>query len=173
METTQEYIDDLTGEVIETAPDRITLEELPKFGRLIASQRKHIDHLKSPRPDCTCKYCNVKREFVKLQEIITKHTVKCEETIEHFTGISQQLMDSIGKDKIEYPGLGRFRYRKMPVRMEIDDDIAVSTLDEQFVKVIHEVEPDTKAIKDHLKSGGIVPGFSLVEQPPKFEFKEE
>lgn len=165
-----EYFDPITGEIIELEPDRITLEELPKIGNWINSTNRKIEHLKSPKSDCTCADCNLSRQLTKLQELVTKKiTDYCDRT-DYLTDRARQLIDTTGKDKIVYPGTGTFRYRKMPLSLVIDDGAEIP---EEFINKQVTETPNKKLIKEFLKEGNIIFGCSFNTPEPKFEFKED
>lgn len=161
----QALIDELTGEVIE---QDYTLEYLPAIGRTIRAIQRKADSIEEYR----------KAELNRINEICNSRVERLEAQVKHFMDIAERL---VGDNKrLEYPGIGVFRFRKLPPKSDrsewdsftLDQQKAVAASMPDLFEVIEEVKPKTVEIKKVLKDSE-VPGWSLGYQAEKFEFKGE
>ena len=98
-----------------------------------------------------------------------------------FLAAAKDKLESTGEKKLEYPGLGAIRFRKMPVVVDtaeydaLDDDKKheVQSKFRDLFRVKQTVSPDKKAIKAVLDGGSRIDGFDLRYQADKIEFVEE
>ena len=183
-------IDEETGEIIgEVGPDATT-EVLPKLARAIRAmtwRKKTIEEYRDGEIDRILSICNQKVD--KLQE-----------QIDYLTSQAKGIMDAEGysyedakKRKLEYPGLGKFRFGV--TRQTVVDDGWDEFTEEkkegqyrQFLGVIAkciEFKPDKREILLLLQGDNIetndgdvigrrmIPGFTLSEQTETFTFKPE
>ena len=161
----QALIDELTGEIVE---QDYTLEELPAIGRTIRALQNKADSINEYR----------KAEVSRINEICNHRVAGLESQISHFMTIAERLIGD--KRKIDYPGIGVFRFRKLPPKsdrsewdaMPLDQQKAIAASYPDLFEVIEEVKPHTIEIKKVLKESE-VPGWSLGFQAEKFEFKGE
>jgi len=116
-----ELVDPITGEIIEIVSDRATAETLPKIGRWILSTDRMVDHLNNPKDNCTCRDCNLGREIRKLQDFALRRTEVLTRQKEGLLLLANQVLDTTGKEKIKYPGIGTFGYYKGRASVNSDD----------------------------------------------------
>lgn len=174
--TQQEYdemedqllVDPETGEVLASDPSEA---DLPKLARAIRSHQRKIE-----------KYGEFGRQQVEQITRSVERAVERErQTIEILHQKAKLIVSAMDGQKAVMPGIGRFRFRKMPVSV---DDTAYQGLPEELqlsVRSAHEdlfktkttVTPDKKAIKAFLQTGADVTGFALTSPEDVFEFKED
>jgi hypothetical protein len=165
MNDPQVLIDEVTGEVIE---QDYTPDYLPAIGRTIRALQRKAGDIGSYR----------KAEVNRINEICNDRVERLQAQIAHFMDIAKQLTGD--KKRLEYPGIGVFRFRKLPPKSDRsewdsftpDQQKAVAASMPNLFEVIEEVKPKTVEIKKALKDSE-VPGWSLGYQSEKFEFKEE
>lgn len=157
-----------TGEVIHD--EAITIKVLPRVARRIIANRESV----SERTD------TIDREIERLQAIRDIYTNQQRKVEVYLLDQCERLMKETGQEKLHYPGIGRLRWRKLPVSVNTDGYDAMNDDEKAKARVGYygafhiktTVTPDKKAIMAILKSGDF-PGFKLNEPAPKFEFKAE
>lgn len=185
-------VDPVTGEILPTLADNVDVDSLANFGRWIKSKQRALDHLYNPRPaiNCQCENCNLGRECRKLEEIYRERGLKLENEIEEQIAMAEGFVMATGKKVINHPGIGRFRFRRLPDRLDRSKYEALTdshrlelhtNLQGYFPRVTTH-KPDWKRITAEVKEGTFVSNlpnpdlnnlFSMVPGEDRFEFKPE
>lgn len=171
----ESLVDLETGEVVDALAtalaDKTVIEDLPRYARALRTIEARMDVVRKYRAE----------ETERIQAICDQKTDKFEDTKRILTSTVKGLMESTGKERLDYPGLGTFKFglsRESVNTDEYDDlpddekDIFQSTNCGWFHKKTT-VTPDKKKIKATLDSGEAVPGFSLNRRHETFAFKVE
>lgn len=170
-------IDPETGEIMEEIRNLETVD-LPLIARQMSSIQFEVDRIETFR----------NQEAERILAIGLAKIVQLEKQYNFFQGKAHLLFDiSEERKRLEYPGLGVFRYRKM--RERIDATVYDAMTDDEKLHVQNErkgcfikkttITPDKKAIKAQLElvakgeSEVDVDGFRIVCSPDKFEFVPE
>lgn len=121
METTLEQnVDPITGEILPTIAENVDADSLANYGRWIRSKQRALDHLNNPRPatDCQCENCNLSREIRKLNEIHRQRSERLEHEVKEQMAMAESFVMSTGQKVINHPGIGRFRFRTLPAKLD-------------------------------------------------------
>lgn len=161
-------IDPETGEVITEQP--ITTELLPRVARRLTANRQEL----AEKTDV------IKREIDRLMSVLDLYTTKYNRIEAYLLAQCEMLMRESGKDKLDYPGIGKFQIGM--TRASVDSQQYEGFDDDQKADVHKQVpgcfrvkttiSPDKRAIMALLKDGQDIPGFQINEPVEKFEFKE-
>ena len=178
MNQTNQMVDDglvdmETGEVL--GPYELdktaVIEDLPKYARTIRAGDNRIAMIEKYRTE----------EVERIKAICDAKIDKLKLTRRFFAEIAERLMKTAGKKRLEYPGLGTFRFgvSLKSVNTEEYDDMPddmqtslQSTHHGWFRKKIT-VAPDKKKITVALEGGEEILGFSLNRPHETFTFKAE
>ena len=161
-------IDPETGEI--TANKTIVTHDLPKIARIITALQRHRGIIEQYMKD----------EIERIAVTCTRKTDQYDKQIAFFIGISQAHMEEVGEKKLMYPGIGTFRWRKLPDKVNTDkfDELedaekrAFATTYPDFVRT--KVDPNRKEVMTRFKAGTEVPNlFTVQPGGERFEFKEE
>lgn len=165
-----------TGEV-EGEERLLITEDLPLIARQMRALYSKIEMIKLFRD----------KEAERIMSVCTEKMVRLEKQVTYFESLAEQLVREIPDRKVDYPGLGRFRFRKMPDKVDVSDYDAMSDDEKLSVRNRHQgcfrvkttVTPDKRKIKGLLddiaagKSDAQIEGFQVQVGGEKFEFKPE
>lgn len=180
-----DIIDYETGEIFDEARVdalAVAVADLPalqdfswRVGRAIA----HLD-----KRDATSAIANINREIERLTEIRNRMQSVVEARRSYLLEKVRAAMEAHAVDKLQLPGVGVFRYRKLPPSVEEDSELTFDSLSPEDKRRVCEghpdhfgitevYKPDKRAILASLKEGKEVPFFHLRDSIAKFEFKSE
>jgi len=178
-------IDTSTGEVIGFADGGATLrltelkvEELPRILRAVRSLER--------RQEMIQKYA--RQESDRIMVACQSKMNKLGQQVSYLSSTAERMLSQIGERKMEYPGLGVVRWRKVPASVDTSkfDELdlpdkfslgAPGNVLSDYLRTKTTITPDKAAIKKALKTdelrGAVESLFSLTEPGDKFEFKFE
>lgn len=174
------YVNTETGELIEDFDTLgVLTDDLPKVGQSIAyleRQMAMIDKF-------------VDEQVERLEAAAAAKKKPMLQSAAFLRGKAEQMATIIGvapKKPLNYPGLGTFRFRTMPDKVDctgFEERDVMKQLDaiEAHSHLFRtKTEPDKSVIRAELTGESVGDremaaraGFSLMSQPPKFEFKKE
>ncbi|MFH1742522.1 MAG: hypothetical protein ABIH23_26250 [bacterium] len=173
----EEYIDTLTGEILDKADNaKIVVEDLPNVCHALLGvrykQQALADYLASKIEHLTA-YCSTKSTSLVRQE-------------ERLLQIAEGLLVSSGERRLAYPGLGVVRFAKGHESTNTEgwdalDErarIEMSTVNQGAFTIKTTITPKKREIARRLKEGAtstvpLATAFSVVVPPDHFEFKED
>lgn len=170
-----ETIDQETGEIVETllSPDTNPDETLSRLARAVRSMDAEITRLNSYK----------ELEVSRIVETTDQKVKSIEDTRTRIMDTARQIMESIEAKSRDYPGLGKFAFRKNPDSV---DSTGYEAMDEEAKRVLATESkfavffktkitflPDKKQIMVVLKAGKQVDGFAVAEGETKITFKGE
>ena len=158
-----------TGELVKD--QEIIITDLPRVARRLAViDRKSAVNAKT-----------IDYEIERLRGVKQRMFDKYATTRSFLMSRCEHLMRQGGKDELEYPGIGKFRYGT--TRESVNDTVFESldkvgkgSIQREYpgmFRIKVEAKPDKKAILAHLKTDDALPGFTLNRKYQKFEFKPE
>lgn len=162
-----------TGEIVDAFELGATtvIEDLPRYARSLRAIEARIEMISRYR----------KEETERIQAICDNKTDTLNETHHFLTSIARGLMKSTDKDKLDYPGLGAFKFGQS--RESVNTELYEALSDEGraafqsancgWFRTKTTIDPDKKKIKATLDSGEAVQGFSLNPKHETFTFKAE
>lgn len=158
-----------TGEILDNFD--VIIEELPRVLR-------KLKHNKEKREK---KLADLQKEINRLTEVGRRIREHYDKEEAYFLAAAKHKLESTGEKSLDYAGLGKIRFRKMPVVVdttvydELDDDKKheVQSRFRDLFRVKQTVAPDKMAIKAVLDGGSRIDGFDLRYQADKIEFVEE
>lgn len=160
-----------TGEILDPGA-KTRAEDLPRVARWIRRAEKEEARL--------LEYA--KTEVARIAECTQVAIDKIKTQKSYFLLRAEDLMRSTDDKKLQYPGLGTFKFGSTKESVNDDeyeamDDDAKSQLQFAWSGIIHRKEimvPDKRAIMAQIKNfQSDVPGFSINEKRPTFGFKAE
>jgi len=165
-----------TGE-IEGEERPLVIKELPLIARQMRALNSRIEAIKVFRD----------QEAERIMSVCTDKMIRLEKQVIYFEYLAEQMVKEMPEQKIEYPGIGRFRFRKMPDK--IDTTTYDQMTDEEKLHVQNHykgcfnrkvsITPDKKAIKALLtdiaegRSEALLTSFQIKAGGKKFEFVPE
>lgn len=169
-------VDTETGEIVAEAYE-LESDDLPKIARqmrALAGQAAIIGKYQSA-------------EILRITDFCDHKAMRLTKQYEYYEQVAQRILEQSGQKKIEYPGLGTLRFRKMPEKVDTSAYDAMSDAEKLHVQNERKgyfntkttVTPDKKAIKAQLRlfeageSEVDIRGFKVIRPPDKFEFVPE
>lgn len=160
-----EIIDPQTGEIISSDPRE---DDLPRIARALKSINRKIDRAEEMR----------RQQIEQINADFDNYVQQRETTRDILLQKARLLVEQTEDQKYKVGGVGTFRFRKLPPK--VDDTDYREVLTEIEIQHLHKdmpqyfvtkvaVSPDKKAIKEALANGEQIPGFSLPEREPVFE----
>lgn len=169
----EELVDMETGEVVDAFKlgQTTVIEDLPRYARALRALEARVEMVKKYRAE----------ETERIQAICDQKVTKFEETKHFLTTIASGLMKEAGKERLEYPGLGTFRFGMSLVSVNTDEYDSFMPVEKEsfqsanvgWFRTKTTIAPDKKKIKATLDSGEPVQGFSLNQKHETFGFKVE
>lgn len=161
-----------TGE-IEGEERPLDNKDLPLIARQMRALKNRIETIESFR----------NQEAERIMSICTEKMIRLENQFIYFEELARRMVANTPKRRVEYPGLGVFRYRKMPDKVntdgydEMNDEqkLDVQMTDKGCFKRVVTVTPIKKEIMTRFKDDfQVAPaGFTIEVGGEKFEFKAE
>ncbi len=171
----ESLVDLETGEVLDALStalaDKAVIEDMPRYARALRTIEARMDVIRKYRAE----------ETERIQAICDQKTDKFEDSKRILTNTVEGLMKATGKEQLDYPGIGAFKFGlsresvntdKYDALPDDEKDIFQSTNCGWFRKKTY-ITPDKKKIKATLDTGEAVPGFSLNRRHETFTFKVE
>ncbi len=169
----ESLVDMETGEVVDAFElgKTTVIEDLPRYARALRALEARTEMVKKYRAE----------ETERIQAICDAKITKFAETQHFLTSIASGLMKESGKDKLEYPGLGTFRFGMSKVSVNTDEYDALpddkrdafQSANVGWFRKKTTIDPDKKKIRATLESKEPVQGFSLNKKHETFTFKVE
>ena len=165
-----------TGEVLDALStalaDKAVIEDLPRYARALRTIEARMAMIKKYQDE----------ETERIQAICDAKLDKFADSKRILVSTAERLMKGSGSEKLDYPGLGVFRFGLS--RESVNDDTWAENFDDDMKDIIQKqhpslidvrriLKPDKKAIKAELKEGKEIPGFSLNRKHETFTFKVE
>jgi len=168
------YIDMETGEILEDQVQNIGEADLSKLARAIRA----IDYKVAMIDDF------VEQEVSRIKDVAGAKRQKLTDSRAQLLKFAENELITLGHKKEDLPGIGTFRFRRLPERVdtiefdemaERDQESIIVTSPGLFKNVPETWRPNKAEIKKFLKrlDGNSAKGFRLVRDPDKFEFKGE
>ena len=169
-------VDPETGEI--TGEDHeLVLDDLPKIARQMRALSAHADLIGKYEED----------ELMRIREYCHDKVARIIKQYEFFEVIAERMLAQSMQKKIEYPGLGKFRFVKQREKVDATEYDAMSDAEKLHVQNERKgffntkitVTPDKKAIKTQLElvatgqSAVNIDGFRIARPDEKFEFVPE
>ena len=165
-----------TGEV-EGEEKQLVTKDLPLVARQMRALISRIETIKAFRD----------QEAERIMSVCTDKMVRLEKQVIYFEYLAERMVEELSGQKVEYPGIGRFRFRKMPDKVDTNtydqmtDDEKLHVQNQHIgcftVKTL--ITPDKKAIKALLidiaegRSEVLLTSFQIKPGDKKFEFMPE
>jgi len=166
-------VDMETGEVVDPfgLGQKAVIEDLPRHARTLRVIESRMDMIKRYRME----------ETERIQAICDAKIAKFEETQRFFKGLASTLMRAASKERLDYPGLGTFKfgYSRESVNTDEYDNLpeneknVFETANAGWFRTKITITPDKAKIKATLDSREPVPCFSLNQKHETFTFKAE
>ena len=164
------FIDPDTGEI--TATDHeLSVAVLPKMARSLRAIERQMEMVAEFRKD----------ELSRISESCDHKINKLRERAATLTSLAQTIAKSTGEKKLEYPGIGYFRFGT--TREAVDDSDYQAMPDDEKAKLHNNYQgcfrsktvttPDKKWIKGSIEQGQPVPGFVIKDKEETFTFHKE
>ena len=170
-------VDPETGEIMgePVVEGDILTVHLPRIARRLNIEKKQYEN----------RITALQQEINRLQEIAQRYKQQYEKKESYLLDMVKGIMEENQKNKLEYPGIGIFRFRKLPDSVDSSeydtwDNEKKLFYGEQFLdvnlfkkKII--ITPNKKEIKKLLadKNSETLSGFKLITGKTKFEYKGE
>ena len=176
METTEALkleeellIDPETGEITgDITPEIVALPNLARTLRALMKRAQMIEDFRAAEMNRINECCQH-----KLNQIYNN--------ADRITEMARVAVRSTGEKKVEYPGIGFFRFGT--TRESIDDSEYQDMTDDEKKKLWNNYQgcfrsttttkPDKKWIKGSIESGSDVPGFTIKAKEETFTFHKE
>jgi len=170
-------IDPETGEII-ADPLQVQVQDLPDVARRIRALQRRVDIIREFE----------RQEIERIAGACSKKVLAMEAQVDWFISRAEQLLAETGKDEIDYPGLGKFRFgmTRESVVTEVWDNMSDEDKRRVHVNntmifhdparkdVLERISPDKREIARRLKNGTLHPDvFRLSEKERVFQFKPE
>ena len=159
------------------------VEDIPRILGWMLSADRHLDHLKSPKPEdgdnkCFCTECLMGRALIKQKALIELRREKLTSRYEELKAQSERLLIATGESKLVYPGIGRLGYykglRKVHTtgwdKLPAFQQREVAMLYPELFRVEDGVVPKKKELKELLKAGTNQQLGNLFSLSPETEF---
>ena len=167
-------IDPDTGEIIDFATE-VVVADLPKMARGLRYRQAEIKRLSDYRD----------KEVNRIVESVDHKINKISTQMAFVENRARELMRTTGEKKLEYPGLGFFRFGQTRVKVDDTAYYEMSDVERDALYVMWSdntvppfktkttITPDKKVIKEIIDKFGDISGFTLTEPEETFTFKPE
>ena len=164
-------IDETTGEVMSEQGEDLKLRRLPSLGRAMRRVQDDIEFNDAYR----------RAEIERINGLCRLKDDRLRRHMKYLRQAAEAAFTQTGEKRLEYPGLGIYRYSKTRVTvdaetwdaMPADERDRIAKENATFFREKTTVAPDKKAILDYLSMDGKVPGFTLRGGDREFDFVVE
>lgn len=165
-----------TGE-IEGEDHQLVTKELPLIARQMRALNSRIEAIKAFRD----------QEAERIMSVCTEKMVRLEKQVLYFEYLAEQMVKEMPNQKVDYPGIGKFRFHKMPDKVDTATYDQLTDSEKLHVQNQYKgcfnhktlITPDKKAIKALLidiaegRSEALFTSFQIKPGDKRFEFVPE